>query len=60
MQSEITNSGDLIMTWSYSERMELADKIEAIQHRMERNFEKIFGGPLPSNGMTRREEPGQD
>jgi len=59
MQSEITDQGDLIMSWSYAERMELADKIEGIQHRLESSFERIFGRPLPSNEIGRL-EPGQD
>ena len=49
MQTEITDKGDLIMSWSRQERSELLGQIEAVKKQMEQNFKKIFGEEGPKS-----------
>lgn len=49
MQTEITDQGDLIMSWTKQERMELLGKLEIIKEQLEHNFLKIFGEEGPSS-----------
>ena len=60
MQTHELDHGDLVLTWTWTERQELLGQIEAVQRNLELSFEKHFGKPKATNGMTRREGPGQD
>ena len=42
MQSRITDECDLILTWTWAERMELLGQIENIKQQMEQSFSKYF------------------
>ena len=60
MQTRELDGPDLIIRVTWAERMALSVQAEQIQRNIEASFEKHFGKPKASNGMTRREEPGQD
>lgn len=58
MQSRITDECDLVLTWTWAERMELLGQIENIKQQMEINFAKYFTndkGPELA-GLERKEK----
>lgn len=42
MQIQEMDQGDLILSWTWTERQELLAQIEAVKHQMEQSFSKYF------------------
>ena len=42
MQTHELDQGDLVLTWTWAERMELLGQIENIKQQMEQSFSKYF------------------